>query len=212
MIRKAVSRLVPIVGLLVGLVAWYAAPAHAAPTPPASVEITGEKLDTPLQVGADDPIRLAAVLEQVNWLDRATHSSAPASADLGPKYTVKVFAGDVAKQLYDLYPLAKGGPRAFRPAKQPDLRPTTSAWFFGRVNMSEALRGVGVPLPEKPDTLSGGIGGGERVIPDEAINPGESLDEIFGELQYLLLLNIGLIVMITAGLAGIALLVRRRTR
>lgn len=78
--------------------------------------------------------------------------------------------------------------------------------------MSETLRAVGVPLAPRFDTLSGGIGGGERVLPEEALDPAEGLDTALGELQRLLLLNIGVVLVITVGLAGIALLVRRRTR
>jgi hypothetical protein len=187
--------------------------AAAPKPPPAGVTITGAGLDEPLTLHADQhPTQVSAVVDQVSWLGQSGPAAAPKQADLGPKYTVVVLAGDVAKQSYDLYPLAKGGPRAYRPAKQPDARKTGAAWFLGRLSMPETLRGVGVPLPPQIDTLSGGIGGGERVIPDEAINPGQDLGELFGELRHLMLLNILVIVLITGGLAGIALLIRRRTR
>jgi hypothetical protein len=77
--------------------------------------------------------------------------------------------------------------------------------------MSETLRSVGVPLPEQRD-LVGGTGGGERAASDNAVNASDDLDQLFGDLRQVLLLNAAVIVFITLGLAGISLLVRRRTR
>ncbi|WP_405099407.1 hypothetical protein [Micromonospora sp. NBC_01412] len=186
----------------------------AAPKPqPAGVDITGDRLAEPLRLrAATHPAAVVAVIDQVSWLGRTGSPSGPAAKDLGPKYTVVVFAGEIATQTYDLYPLAKGGPRVYRPAKQPGPSPKAKAgWFLGRLNMSEALRTAGVPLEQQFDTVGGG-GGGERVLPDESLNPGQDLDEALGELQRLLLLNVGVMLVITLGLAGIALLIRRRTR
>lgn len=196
-----------------------ASPVQAAPAPakpPTSVNITGEGLSKPLTVRADDrPDLFAAVLTQVNWLSKGSgQTGAPKKgSSLGPKYTVVVHVGDAAKQTYDLYPLAAGGPRAFRPAKQPDKRKTTAAWFYGRLNMSETLRHVGVPLPERPDVL-GGVGGGagDRVFNDDTLNPGHDIDKLLADLREVLLLNGAVVLVITLGLAGISLLVRRRTR
>jgi hypothetical protein len=187
---------------------------RAAPKPPpAGVDITGERLAEPLRLRvATQPAHVVAVIDQVSWLGRTGQPTGPKVADLGPKYTVVVLSGEVAKQTYDLYPLAKGGPRVYRPAKQPDSRRTSAGWFLGRINMSETLRMAGVPLERQFDTLSGGVGGGERVIPEDALNPGKDLDKAIGELRRLLLLNVGVMLVITLGLAGIALLIRRRTR
>ncbi|MCX4388740.1 hypothetical protein OG777_17625 [Micromonospora peucetia] len=185
----------------------------AAKPAPAGVEITGEGLAVPLRLRAEAaPAHVVAIIDQVNFLGRTGQAKGPKAADLGPKYTVVVFAGDVAKQTYDLYPKAVGGPRVYRPAKQPDARKTAAGWFLGRLNMSETLRTAGVPLERQFDTVSGGVGGGERVIPEDALNPAKGIDEAFGELQRLMLLNIAVALVITSGLAGIALLVRRRTR
>ncbi|MER5701711.1 hypothetical protein ABT023_07085 [Micromonospora sp. NPDC002296] len=188
----------------------------AAPKPqPAGVDITGDRLAEPLRLrAATHSAAVLAVIDQVSWLGRTGSPSGPAAKDLGPKYTVVVFAGEIATQTYDLYPLAKGGPRVYRPAKQPGPSPKAKAgWFLGRLNMSETLRTAGVPLELQPDTVGGGgVGGGERVAPDESLNPGQDLDEALGELQRLLLLNVGVMLVITLGLAGIALLIRRRTR
>ncbi|WP_405090701.1 hypothetical protein OG767_24580 [Micromonospora sp. NBC_01392] len=190
--------------------------AQAAPKPklaPAGVDITGDQLDQPLQLRADTrPAEVTMIVDQVKWLGTTGQLRGPAAKDLGPKYTVVVLAAGSPQHTYDLFPLAKGGPRVYRPAKQPDLSHPRAGWFFGRLNMSETLRAVGVPLAPRFDTLSGGIGGGERVLPEEALDPAEGLDTALGELQRLLLLNIGVVLVITVGLAGIALLVRRRTR
>ncbi|MGS2615946.1 hypothetical protein ACVCAH_15690 [Micromonospora sp. LZ34] len=215
-----VRRMRRLVAILVGaltaaLVAVAAAaPATAAPKPPpAGVEITGDGLAEPLRLHADShPQHVVAIIDQVNFLPRTGLATAPKPADLGPKYTIVVLAGDAPKQTYDLYPKAKGGPRVFRPAKQPDSRKTSAGWFLGRLSMSETLRTAGVPLEREFDTVSGGVGGGERVIPEDALNPARDIDEALGELQRLLLLNVAVVLVITLGLAGIALLIRRRTR
>ena len=177
------------------------------------MDISGGRLDKPLRLRADTrPAEVIAVIDQVDWLGKTGLQRGPAADSLGPKYTVVVLIGDVPMQTYDLYPLAKGGPRVYRPAKQPDLSKVKAGWFFGRLNMSETLRSVGVPLARQFDTVSGGVGGGERVIPEDSLNPAQDIDEAIGELQRLLLLNVGVMVVITFGLAGIALLIRHRTR
>ncbi|MEU4480726.1 hypothetical protein AB0F68_22125 [Micromonospora sp. NPDC023966] len=219
MVRKVRRLLAAVAGVVVATacsLALAAAAAQAAPKPklpPAGVDITGHQLDQPLQLRADTrPAEVNMVVDQVEWLGASGQQRGPAAKDLGPKYTVVLLIGDNPMKTYDLYPLAKGGPRVYRPAKQPDLSKTRAGWFFGRLNMSETLRAAGVPLERQLDTLSGGIGGGERVIPEEALDPVQDIDDALGELQRLLLLNVGVMVVITAGLAGIALLVRRRTR
>ncbi|MFF5217568.1 hypothetical protein [Micromonospora sp. NPDC000442] len=187
--------------------------AGAAPkTPPAGVDITGHGLAEPLRLRADThPAHVVAVIEQVNHKGLVRQSGGPKKADLGPKYTVLVLAGDAPKQTYDLYPKAVGGPRVYRPAKQPD-RKVSAAWYLGRVSMSETLRTAGVPLERTYEAVSGGAGGGERIIPEDALNPAQDINEAFSELRRLLLLNVAVVLVITVGLAGIALLIRRRTR
>ncbi|MEU8333336.1 hypothetical protein [Micromonospora sp. NPDC048839] len=188
--------------------------ASAAPNPaPAGVDITGVGLDAPLRLRADtQPAHVGAVIDQVNFLGQTGRPTGPKPADLGPKYTVVVFAGETAQQTYDLYPKAVGGPRVYRPAKQPDARKISAGWFLGRLSMSETLRTAGVPLERQFDTVSGGAGGGERVLPEDTLDPAKDLDDALGDLQRLLLLNVGVMLTITVGLAGIALLIRRRTR
>ncbi|MFG2064725.1 hypothetical protein ACGFIK_25280 [Micromonospora sp. NPDC048871] len=210
--RLAVLTVGGLAALLLSLT--VAQPAPAAPkSPPAGVDITGDGLAEPLRLRAEQqPDQVKAIVDQVSPRALVRQSGSPKKATLGPKYTVVVLAGDVPKQTYDLYPKAVGGPRVFRPAKQPDSRKTTAAWFLGRVSMSETLRTVGVPLERTFESVSGGIGGGERIIPEEALNPAQDLNEAFGDLRRLLLLNVAVVLVITFGLAGIALLVRRRTR
>ncbi|QOC90916.1 hypothetical protein [Micromonospora craniellae] len=190
----------------------FVEPVKAAPkAPPAGVDITGHGLAEPLRLRHENqPEQVAAVIDQVSR--SLARARAPKEADLGPKYTVVVLAGDTPKQTYDLYPKAVGGPRVYRPAKQPDSRKTSAAWFLGRISMSETLRTVGVPLERTYESVSGGVGGGERIIPEDALNPAQDINEAFGDLQRLLLLNVAVMLVITLGLAGIALLVRRRTR
>ncbi|MEU1644365.1 hypothetical protein ABZ422_17680 [Micromonospora zamorensis] len=191
-----------------------AGPASAAPKPPpAGVDIAGEGLSAPLRLRADtQPTHVGAVIDQVNFLAPTGMPKGPKPADLGPKYTVVVLAGETPKQTYDLYPKAVGGPRVYRPAKQPDGRKISAGWFLGRLSMSETLRTAGVPLERQFDTVSGGVGGGERALPENTLDPAKDLDKALGDLQRLLLLNVGVMLTITVGLAGIALLIRRRTR
>jgi hypothetical protein len=202
--------------VLVAVAAPLLAPsaALAAPAKPDSITIDGEELGEAITVRAKaNPELFEALLSQVNWLATAKgQTTSPKAEKLGRKYTLVVHVGDQAKQTYDLYPMAAGGPRAFRPAKQPDKRRTTNAWFYGRLNMSESLRAAGVPLPETPETLHGGIGGGERVFDQDTLNPGRDLDKLLADLREVLLLNGAVVLVITLGLAGISLLVRRRTR
>ncbi|MER7444865.1 hypothetical protein [Micromonospora avicenniae] len=217
MVRQ-VRRLVAMLAgaLTAALSVGFAGPAHAAPKPPPpppGVDVTGVGLTEPLRLRADtQPTQVTAMIDQVNFIGRTGAATGPKPADLGPKYTIVVLAGDKPKQTYDLYPKAVGGPRIYRPAKQPDARKTQAGWFLGRLSMSETLRTAGVPLEREYDTVSGGVGGGERVIPEDSLNPAKDIDQALGDLQRLLLLNVAVVLVITSGLAGIALLIRRRTR
>ena len=206
MIRGTKHRLIIVVTLMIAVGSWLglAGPASAAPVAPASpvkqsVTISSDGVAEPLTIRADDdPDLYAAVVDQVGWLRGAGQTSSPAAGDLGPKYTIVVLTNDQPKQTYDLYPLAKGGPRAFRPAKQPDQSKVTPAWFFGRLSMSETLQAAGVPLPDQTNVVNGGIGGGERVIREDTLTPGKDLSRMLGDLRGLLLLNGAVVVVITA--------------
>ena len=137
-------------------------------------------------------------------------TTAPKSDKLGPKYTLTVLTRTTPMQVYDLYPLASGGPRAHRPAKQFSAN-KTDGWFYGRLTMSETLRVSGVPLKPKPDVVNGGIGGGiGRDLSVEELDPVAGMNEFVVQMRRLLLLNGAVLVVILFGLASIAFLIRRR--
>lgn len=182
--------------------------AHAAG--PNSISVAGPGLSDALTIrSADHPEQFTALLGEVSWLaSRPGQARAPQSDKLGPKYVVTVFANDKAAQRYELFPLASGGPRAYRPASQPDKRRPGSAWFYARLSMPETLRTVGVPLSgTTPAVAGGGIGGGE--LAGDKFDPNSDLNTMLAEWRQFLLLNGAVVVVITLGLAGISLLVRR---
>jgi hypothetical protein len=190
------------------------APAPKPPRPTA-VQISGKFDGSPVTVKADEDLELfQSVLGQVSWLAEATpHITAPNVSKLGPKFTIVVLAKSAPQHTYDLYPLAGGGPRAYRPAKQPNGQKATPGWFYGQLTMSEVLRISGVPLPERPDVVSGGIGGGETVardVEDEEMDAAAGVSEFIGEMRRLVLLNGAVVLIIAFGLAGMAYLIRRR--
>jgi hypothetical protein len=147
---------------------------------------------------------------EVSWLASATpQTAAPQSKALGPKYTVTVLIGNKPALVYDLYPMATGGPRAHRGAKQPSGK-KTDGWFYGRLTMSESLRAAGAPLKAKPDVVTGGIGGGTGVDAVQDVDPMSTAHQVVNQFRQLFLLNGAVLVVILMGLAGIAFLIRRR--
>ncbi|MEU8241407.1 hypothetical protein AB0C07_24430 [Actinoplanes missouriensis] len=216
MVRGAITRLVSAAGAVVVAVALSAgvAPAAAAApkdTKPSAVEIKGKGITDPIVVRqADDPRMFELLLTEVDWLASARpQTSAPKNGKLGDKFTLTILVKDSPSLVYDLYPLAAGGPRAYRPAKQPSGK-KSAGWFYGRLSMSETLRVSGAPLEAKPDVVHGGIGGGvgEKLKPE--VNPVESATEVFTEVRRLFLLNGAVLLVILVGLAGMAFLIRRR--
>lgn len=211
----ALARRIVLGAALLGVLGLSAAPASAAPesSQPNTLTISGEGLVEPVVLDAEsEPELFAAVLDQVSWLRGRGHPAPPKDEDLGPKYTVVLLRDDVAIETYDLYPLAPGGPRAYRPAEQPDDRKTSAAWFFGRLNMPETLRAAGAPLPARQDVLGSDYRRSERVITDGIFGADEKLDGIITDLQRVVLLDAAVVLAIAVGLAGISLLVRRRGR
>lgn len=214
---RTVARLVAGGLLAAGLCAAAAAPALAAPTPspasppknPVSVTITGAGLDEPLVITAEsDPNGFEAVYGEVNWLAAASGVTASPKAELlGPKYTVVIAVNGVAKQTYDLYPMASGGSRAFRPAAQPDKRKTSATWIYAHLTMASALRQAGVPVAGGPINQPGGVGGGVVSTSKQAA---ADLDQIVGEWRRVVALNGALVILIAGGLFGIAYLIRRK--
>ncbi|WP_305789380.1 hypothetical protein [Symbioplanes lichenis] len=204
-----------VLGLAMALTGSGAAHAEAPKTPakPTAVTIAGKnvsggKLTVQQAEHADVFQRL---LSEVNWLSTATPTTTAPKADkLGPKYVATVLIKDKATQVYDLYPLASGGPRAYRPAKQPTGK-KSAGWFYGRLTMSESLRISGVPLEAKPDLVAGGIGGGiGSDVEAEELDPVAVGQDVVNEVQRLFLLNGAVLLVVLAGLAGVAFLIRRR--
>ncbi|MFC6569633.1 hypothetical protein [Actinoplanes utahensis] len=190
------------------------AAAQAAPKAPqpTAVQVTGNGLEEAVRVDqADRPKLFQMLMSEVNWLGSATSStSAPKTATLGAKYTVTVLVKDAPNQIYHLYPLAAGGPRAHRPAKQPSGK-MTEGWFYGRLSMPEALRLAGAPLEAKPDVVGGGIGGGVGTdLTEEEASAFDEVTAAVTEFRRLFLLNGAVLLIILTGLAGMAFLIRRR--
>jgi len=201
------------VALAIGLAPAAAPAAPKVPPKPTAIQIAGK--DIPggkIVLQAQDRAQIFhKMLSEVSWLANATpQASAPRSNALGPKYTVTVLVKNSPQQVYDLYPLAAGGPRAHRPARQPTGK-KTDGWFYGRLTMSESLRRSGSPLKAKLDVVPGGIGGGSGEDVDVAqVDPVAGVNQFIEEMRRLMLLNAAVLTVILFGLAGIAFLIRRR--
>jgi hypothetical protein len=218
MVRGAITRLVSTAAAAaVALVLMGAAPGAAqaapkAPPKPDAVQLVGNGIEETVLVRQDERPRLFQMLtSEVDWLASASSSSsAPKSAQLGPKYTLTLLIKNAPSQLYHLYPLAQGGPRAHRPAKQPSGK-KTEAWFYGRLSMPESLRLGGAPLEIKPDVVHGGIGGGVGTdLAVDRVDPFQEVSQALTEFRRLFLLNGAVLLIILTGLAGMAFLIRRR--
>jgi hypothetical protein len=213
---RTVARRPLIGGLIlaaVGFLSLLTAPvAQAAPaTAPTEITITGDGLETPLVIAAnDDPDRFEAMLGEVDYLAAGSGvASSPKADKLGPKYTVVIGVNGVAKSRYDLYPLATGGPRAFRPAAQPDKRKTTAAWFYGRLTMPTTMRNAGVPLGGGA-TYQPPVGGGGGGAVSGTKGAAADIGQVMGEWRRVVALNGAIVIIIAMGLFGIAFLIRRK--
>ena len=214
---RTVARLITSGLLATGFGVALAAPAFAgsnpsptAPPPnPITVTITGDGLSAPLVVTAEkDRNGWEAVYGEVSWLAGASGVNASPKAELlGPKYTVVISVNGVPKQTYDLYPMASGGSRAYRPAAQPDKRKTTATWIYAHLTMANALREAGVPVAGGPGGQIGGIGGGAVETTKKAA---ADIDQVVGEWRRVVALNGAMVILIAAGLFGIAYLIRRK--
>ena len=218
MVRKAITRLAAATGTLAAAavltIGLTPVAAQAAPKPapkPDIVQITGEELPGTIVVELAEQDRLFAnLLLEVSWMSNEPGQAAAPKVKLGPKYTLTVLNKTTPMQVYDLYPMAAGGPRAVRPADQPGGKKATG-WFYGRLTMPETLRVSGVPLQAKPDVVGGGIGGGiGENLSAEELDPVAEVNVFLGEMRRLFLLNGAVLISIMVGLAGIAFLIRRR--
>jgi hypothetical protein len=220
MVRRALTRFATTGGLLLagvaivlGIMPVAGQAAPKASTTPTTVTVVGKGITGKLTVqAADQPGIFNQLLSEVNWLATTKpQTTAPKADKLGVKYTMTILIKDKPTATYDLYPEASGGPRAHRPAKQPNGRKVVDGWFYGRLTMSESLRISGVPLAAKPDDVSGGIGGGlgAETVQDTS-DPSAGINDFLGQLRQLFLLNGAVVVVILLGLAGISYLIRRR--
>lgn len=207
---SAACALVVAFALLAGVTPGIAeaAPKAARPT---AVAITGKGVKKITVDSAKQGELFQLLLSEVSWMANATPQTTPPKAkNLGPKYTMAVLIKNAPQQVYDLYPNAVGGPRAFRPAKQPSGK-KEAAWFYGRLTMPESLRVAGLPLEKRTDLVTGGIGGGvgqeARV---EEVDPVDTVTDALSQFRQLFLLNGAVLIVILFGLAGIAFLIRRR--
>src|SRR3712207_4168166 len=133
MVRGVMTRFVSAAGALVAAVVvtvgFTPVAAHAAPKPDA-VTITGKGIDDIKVAAADRPEVFQLLLSEVSWLANATpQTAAPKSSKLGPRYTLTILVKNKPHQVYEMYPLASGGPRAHRPAKQPSGK-KADGWFY----------------------------------------------------------------------------------
>jgi hypothetical protein len=125
-----------------------AAPAHAADGPTA-IAIAGPGLSEPVALDAtNQPDLFNRLLHQVSWMAGGSGDPAkPDPAALGPKYVLTVLSNDKPVQAYEVYPRATGGPKAFRPATQPQGK-SSDAWFHVSVSVPELLHAAGVPVTD----------------------------------------------------------------
>ncbi|GAA5184496.1 hypothetical protein GCM10023322_26120 [Rugosimonospora acidiphila] len=141
----------------IGFIAAHPGGAWAADQPN-SLTIRGTGLAKPISIRAAGQQDLFnALLRQVSWMvGQPGDPINPDPSKLGPQYTLTVYVGSAAAQLYELYPQAPGGPRAHRPANQPNGA-TSEAWFYASVAMPDALAAAGVPLPQPSASRADGM-------------------------------------------------------
>lgn len=195
------------------LVLTYAAPASA--NGPDRLTIVGDDFDEPLVLVATESPRLVTALhKEVNWLTgRSGNASEPDEHTRGPAYLLEIHIDGQARHRYLLYPLAEGGPRVFRPEAQPGDRTAQPAWFYGRLSLPDTLSATGIPvgggqphLPAAGNGPSGGTGGGNGAMDSPGQQAGGLLDTWREGMQLAVLVTLA----IAAGLASVALLVRRQ--
>lgn len=177
------------------------------------IAISGNSLSTEVVVRAEDrPELCASLYAEVNWLvRRAADMREPEDPEtLGAQYTMVVHIDGEARHEFHLYPLAEGGPKAFRPADQPGDRTVDEAWFHGRLTMARTLSSAGVPVTGMPVQPGGGSGGGEPA-PEQSEQPEDR--PVLGFLEEWrqgMLLTGAVVVGVVLGLGGLAFLIRRK--
>lgn len=188
--------------------AVFAGPAPAAAAGADHVTVTGIGLAEPLEVSAqEEPERCAALYREVSWLVGAEPDADDPDPDtLGPQYTLVAHVDGEPRHRFHLYPLAEGGPRVFRPTEQPGDRATDEGWFHGRLGMPEALVAAGVPVSDDPSSGTGGGG----LVPEGTAAPDRGIFGFVEDWREGMVLTVAVTIAIVVGLAGVALLIRRR--
>ena len=119
--------------------------APKAPAKPTSVQIVGKDITDKIIVEPADGSRASSTrcsARSAGWPRPSRRPPRPKANKLGPKYTADRAGQDTPpQQVYDLYPVAAGGPRAHRPAKQPGGKQVADGWFYGRLTMPRVAAG-----------------------------------------------------------------------
>lgn len=208
--RPALAGAVLVSGAALGLLAG--APASAQPVEVDQVTITGGDLSAPVVVeAADSPRTCLALYREISWLNGRTGQEEQPEVDLGPGYAMEVSIEGEPRHWYELYPVAEGGPRVYRPAEQPGGRTASEGWFYGRLSMPETLADAGVLVPGAHLRLGGGSGGGGEA-PDPTPPPAARADGPLRLTTWLdgVLLTAAVAMVATSGLAAVAYLIRRK--
>jgi hypothetical protein len=179
------------------------------------MSIEGTGLSKPIALSAAGEKGLfGALLRQVSWMaGRAGDPMKPDPATLGPKYTLTLLADRAPLQVYDLYPAAPGGPRAYRPAAQPTAT-TSEAWFYVSMSIPELLRAAGVSTIQPGASSSAGAltyddpAGYVPAVVDTTA-PGLSIGDAIGQQGRTLLLWVGTALLVLLLIFPVALRSRR---
>lgn len=198
-------------GLVAAAVLTVAGPAMAQAVAD-RVTLTGIDLAEPVEVvAAEQPELCAALHQEVGWLvERDGDSAEPEPDALGPQYTMVVHIDGEPRHRFHLYPLAQGGPRAFRPVEQPGDRTVDEGWFYGRLSLPDTLRAAGAPLTGDPSGGGRGAGGAAPPVVEESEPPDASPLAFLDQWRQGMLLTAAITVLVAAGLGGSAYLIRRK--
>lgn len=209
--RRWIGRLVAggVVGVLAAL-GVDASPARADDEVD-QITIGGGTLAEPLVVLASERPTICAELHaEVGWLvNRRGDAPEPDPETLGPQYEMVVHVEGEERWRFELYPLATGGPRVFRPAEQPGDREVRAAWFYARLTLPETLAAAGAPLDGNPMPPGGGIGG-EEAAQEETSTPEAGPLAFVDEWREGVLLTVAMTVALLVGLGGVAYLIRNK--
>lgn len=210
--RRLVGHLAAVGTVVVGVALLLPAGPAAGQPEVNLVTVSGIDLAAPLAVSAEEQPELCATLyAEVSWLiGEDGTASEPEPETLGPQYVLVAHQDGEPRHRFHLYPLAEGGPRVFRPVEQPGDRTVDEGWFFGRLSLPESLGTAGAPLTGVPPVTGGGTGGGQRPPVDQSEPPDPNVLAALDEWRQGMLLAAGVTVIVVAGLAGAAYLIRRK--